>query len=72
MAQQVVREIPGIYGSVRIGEIILQRIWAEQDFFLDSLRTSCGKKIEVLDQGTWNLSEEGPDFKNARLLLREK
>ena len=32
MAQQVVQEIPGIYGSVRVEEIILQCIWAEQDF----------------------------------------
>ena len=39
MAQQVVQEIPGIYGSVRVEEIILQCIWAEQDFFADSLST---------------------------------
>ena len=64
-----VQEIPGYYGSVKMEEAVLQRIWAEQDFFTDSLVTTCGKKIFTDHVGKWNLSEEGPDFRNARLII---
>ena len=47
----------------------MQGIWAEQNFFTDNLLTNCGKKIIVLEPGSWNRSEEGPDFKNARLMI---
>ena len=61
-----VKEVPGLYGTLNMDEIILQQIWEEQDFFNQSLHTSCGKRIEVLNRGDWNRAEEGPDFKNAR------
>ena len=64
-----VEEVPGIYGTIKIDELVLQGIWAEQNFFTDNLLTNCGKKIIVLEPGSWNRSEEGPDFKNARLMI---
>jgi len=64
-----VEEVPGLYGTLNMDEIILQQIWEEQDFFNQSLRSSCGKRIEVLNRGDWNRAEEGPDFKNAQLLI---
>ena len=64
-----VKEVPGLYGTFNMDEIILQQIWEEQDFFNQSLHTSCGKRIEVLNRGDWNRAEEGPDFKNAQLLI---
>ena len=56
-------EIPSIYGSLRVEEKIIQRIWAEQNFIDSKLRTECGLNLKILSPGKWNLSEEGPDFK---------
>jgi hypothetical protein len=64
-----VEEIPGLYGSLKMDEIIVQKIWEEQDFLTQSLHTSCGKSIKVTSRGDWNRAEEGPDFKNAQLLI---
>jgi len=69
---QSVQEVPGYYGSVKIEETVFQQIWAEQDFFSDSLVTTCGKKIVVVDRGDWNRSEEGPDFRHAKLQIDGK
>ena len=68
----IVEEVPGYYGPVKMEESIIQRIWAEQDLFTDSLQTECGKEIFVHYEGNWNQSEEGPDFKNARLIVDGK
>ncbi len=65
----MVEEVPGFYGSVKIEEIVLQRIWAGQDFFTNSLTTTCGKHVVILSSGEWNRSTEGPDFINAKLLI---
>ena len=62
-------EIPSIYGSLRVEEKIIQRIWAEQNFIDSKLRTECGLNLKILSPGKWNLSEEGPDFKNASLVI---
>ena len=62
-------EIPSIYGSLRVEEQIIQRIWAEQNFIDSKLRTECGLPLKILSPGKWNLSEEGPDFKNASLMI---
>ena len=69
---QIVREVPGLYGSLKVDEKIIQKIWAEQNFNQIDLKTESGKKLKILSPGTWNQSEEGPDFKNAHLLLDRK
>ena len=66
---ELVEEVPGFYGAVKMEESILQKIWAEQDFLSDSLKTDRGQKIFVDFAGDWNISEEGPDFRNARLII---
>ncbi|MBT5717232.1 MAG: DUF2851 family protein [Opitutae bacterium] len=69
---QIVREVPGLYGSIKVDEKTIQKIWAEQNFNQLKLKTELGKKLKILSPGTWNQSEEGPDFKNAHLLLDRK
>ena len=66
---RVVQEVPGFYGSVKLEEKVIQKIWKEQDFVTESLFTECGKKIVVIDCGSWNLAEEGPDFTGAVLMI---
>ena len=66
---ELVEEVPGFYGAVKMEESILQKIWVEQDFLSDSLKTDRGQKIFVDFAGDWNISEEGPDFRNARLII---
>ncbi len=66
---RVVEEVPGFYGSVKLEEKVIQKIWKEQDFVTESLFTECGKKIVVTDCGAWNLAEEGPDFTGAVLMI---
>jgi hypothetical protein len=65
----VVQEVPGFYGSVKIEEKVIQKIWKEQDFLTEPLFTECGKKIVVIDCGAWNVAEEGPDFIGAVLMI---
>ena len=69
---QIVKEVPGLYGSLKVDEKIIQKIWSEQNFNQINLETESGKKLKILSPGTWNQSEEGPDFKNAHLLLDRK
>ena len=64
-------EVPGLYGGLRIEEKILQRIWKEGLFNQQNLKTDCGKLVQIIDPGTWNQGEEGPDFKNAVLQMNE-
>lgn len=60
-----VAEIQGIYGPISISERIVQRIWSNQEMLIRDMVTRCGKRILVKHPGRWNLSEEGPDFKDA-------
>ena len=69
---QLFEEVPGLYGTFRVEENVIQKIWAEQDFNVENLHTSCGMKLKVVSQGIWNRTEEGPDFKNAVIQLNEK
>ena len=69
---QLIHEVPGLYGTFRVEENVIQKIWAEQDFNLENLHTSCGMKLKVISQGIWNRTEEGPDFKNAVIQLNDK
>ena len=69
---QIVKEVPGLYGSLKVDEKIIQKIWAAQNFNQINLETESGKKLKILSPGTWNQSEEGPDFKNTHLLLVRK
>ena len=66
---QVVNEVPGLYGNLKVDEKTIQKIWADQNFNQSNLKTESGEKLKILSPGTWNKSEEGPDFKNASLLL---
>ncbi|SVD35346.1 uncharacterized protein METZ01_LOCUS388200, partial [marine metagenome] len=64
-----VEEIPGLYGSVRMEEDVLQEIWAVAAFRQDGLLTQCGKRVAIRSRGNWNRAEEGPDFKQSLLLI---
>ena len=66
---QVVNEVPGLYGNLKVDEKTIQKIWADQNFNQSNLKTESGEKLKILSPGTRNKSEEGPDFKNASLLL---
>lgn len=63
-----VKEMQGLYGPFILTERVVQKIWFRQDFATQGLVTVSGKSIHVKDPGRWNL-QEGPDFKEARLLV---
>jgi hypothetical protein len=60
-------EVPGLYGTLRIPEKLIQQIWLRGEFEKDALRTTGGDSIRVLSPGKWNLSVEGPDFLGAEI-----
>ena len=45
---QLIEEVPGLYGTFRVEENVIQKIWAEQDFNVENLHTSCGMKLKVV------------------------
>ena len=63
-----VAEVQGLYGPFTLSERVIQKIWLRQDFVLTDLKTVSGKKLTIKDPGRWNVYE-GPDFKEARLIL---
>ena len=69
---QLVKEVPGLYGSIKVNEKTIQKIWSEQNFYHFKLKTDSGSDVKILSPGIWNLSEEGPDFKNASLQLDDQ
>ncbi|XWN36425.1 MAG: DUF2851 family protein [Balneola sp.] len=54
--------------SFPYSERILQWVWNELLFDTTCLTTECGKPIQILNQGSLNLSD-GPDFKFSKLLI---
>jgi len=68
MRPDIVQEVQGLYGPFSLSERIIQQIWMQGDFYQDELRTESGKALKILDPGRWN-TNEGPDFKEARLEL---
>lgn len=52
----------------QIREKFLYEIWAAQQFN-GEITNDNGEKIEIIDPGTNNDDESGPDFKNARLKI---
>ena len=60
-----IQEAPGLNGHIHLDERLIQRIWQEGNFIQQSLISTKGKSLKVIDCGKWNLSEEGPDFKRA-------
>ena len=63
-----VEEIQGLYGPFTLTERVVQKIWLRQDFATASMEVDSGKSLVVKDPGRWNL-QEGPDFKEARLII---
>ena len=55
----------------KIKEQLVKCIWSEQLFKKDKLYTEDGLRMAVISSGLWNL-EEGPDFKDAEILLEGK
>ncbi len=55
----------------KIKEQLVKCIWSEQLFKKDKMYTEDGLRMEVISSGLWNL-EEGPDFKDAEILLEGK
>ncbi|CAA6677096.1 MULTISPECIES: DUF2851 family protein [unclassified Lentimonas] len=68
MQTNQVEEMQGLYGPFTLTERVVQKIWLRQDFATAGLLTVSGKSLVVKDPGRWNL-QEGPDFKEARLLI---
>jgi hypothetical protein len=68
MLSNAVQEIQGLYGPFTVSEKIIQKIWRQGDFHQKNLRTTSGKRLQVLEPGDWNMNE-GPDFKGARLMI---
>ena len=62
-----VEEVPGLYGTFRISEKLVQKIWLSGEFEKDGLITTGGDSVCILSPGKWNLSEEGPDFLGAKI-----
>lgn len=63
-----VAEFQGLYGPFTLSERVLQRIWLRRDFASTGMKTASGKELFIKDPGRWNVVE-GPDFKEARLIL---
>lgn len=63
-----IAEFQGLYGPFTLSERVIQKVWLRQDFASASLKTVSGKKLVVKNPGRWNF-HEGPDFKEARLVL---
>ncbi len=55
----------------KVKEQLVNCIWSEQLLKKDKLYTEGGLRIEIISTGIWNL-EEGPDFKDAEILLEGK
>ncbi len=68
MSQNQVAEVQGLYGPFTLSENVVQKIWLQQDFITANLKTVSGEELIVKDPGSWNF-QEGPDFKEARLVL---
>ena len=51
-----------------LNERIVQAVWNEQQLNKDNLVTLCGKKVEIINPGSWN-TEPGPDFKSGHIRL---
>ena len=64
-----VEEVPGLYGGIRVEEKVIQRIWFQSAFITFNLVSKEGKKLSILNTGTWNRSDEGPDFRNAVICI---
>lgn len=60
----LVEEIQGPYGPLTIPETLLQKIWLRRDYDGTALTLSDGRKLSIIEAGSWNL-QEGPDFRNA-------
>ncbi len=53
----------------KIKEKFLYQIWENKKFNKDKLYTINEDEIEILDVGERNNGEDGPDFKNARIMI---
>ncbi len=54
--------------ETKIKESVLYEIWNQNDF-KNQLSTHNGEDIVVLDKGTQNVDQAGPDFHNARIVI---
>ncbi len=54
--------------ELKVPESFLYEIWQKQNY-KETLKTSNGEEIEILDCGSHNNEIGGPDFKNARIRI---
>ena len=66
-----VEEIQGLYGALQLRESFLQKIWDQGHFQKNNLRLQSGESLKIISRGDLN-SLEGPDFKNAHILINER
>ena len=57
--------------KLSIPEMVIQQIWAEQDFAQEKLKTVSGQAVNIEFAG-WHNSGNGPDFLEARLQIGEQ
>jgi hypothetical protein len=57
-------------GNKTYNESLLQWIWLNLEFKCSELKTTCGKRVEIISQGDLNRGA-GPDFLNAKLRIGE-
>ena len=50
-------------------EKLLHYTWRHKIFPLDTLQTTDGKTVEVIDTGLYNRTDSGPDFFNAKIKI---
>ena len=67
-----VGEAPGLYGEIKVDESVIQQIWNEQLIDQSKLRTTSGLSIKVKHCGSWNRTEEGPDFHSAEIQIGDQ
>ena len=61
MPQNQVAEVQGLYGPFTLSERVIQKIWLQQDFAAENMKTVSGGELIIKDPGRWNFFE-GPDF----------
>lgn len=59
-----IAEVQGLYGPIRVAEVLIQKLWYRREFAPHALRTLDGKAFRLIYPGRWNRLG-GPDFLGA-------
>jgi hypothetical protein len=56
-----IAEVQGLYGPIRVSELLIQKLWYRREFAFHGLRTIHGAAFHLIHPGRWNRLG-GPDF----------